>query len=103
MIILVENKFLQKLIGIESVGRDKHHVNIFVVSFFSFGMVSTAFLSFVYFVYYINDFKVATASMLAGFGLPIILTMYWNIIFNRRHFYALLYDLQDIVNERQFQ
>lgn len=102
MIILVENKYLQRLIGIESLGREKHRVNIIVASFFSMCMVSFVLLSFYYFVYNISEFKVATESMMVVFGLPIILTMYWNMIFNRHRFYALLYDLQDIVNGSQF-
>lgn len=100
MLILRTNKFLQSLIGLKASNR---RVGYHIVVIYTLSMLSTLLPSIAYLIMNIDDLNIASDSMYGICAYLIILSKYWHIANIHKVFYAMLDDLQNIVNESKYR
>lgn len=104
MIIFETNKIFQRFIGLQSSGPGSHQGYIIAPILISIPMLSLVLSISLNFIVNIHDDTNRVWSTLpTTIALFVFLILYWHLLINRRHFYSLFEDMQDIVDESAWQ
>lgn len=104
MILFETNKFFQQIIGLQSSGPGSHRGYIIAPILVSIPMLFLVFSISLNFILNIHDETNQVWSTLpTTIALFVFIILYWYLLFNRRHFYSLFEDMQDIVDESAWE
>lgn len=104
MIVLETNKIFQRFIGLQSSGPGSHRGYIIAPILISIPILSLVLSISLNFILNIHDDSNRVWSTLpTTIALFVFIILYWHLLFNRRQFYSLFENMQDIVDESAWQ
>lgn len=100
MIVFEINKIFQKIIGLHSYGPGSHWGYIIAPILVSIPMLLLVFSIVLNFILNIRDeTNMIWSTLPTAIAIFIFNVLYWHLLINRRNFYSLFDDMQDIIGE----